>query len=104
MKKHYMVAKPAFMATLLLLMLFFHPGKAQNCPPSNTMPEFENFTYTSAVSWNTSAWQSFQYHKPNDNVAADYMRFRMMTPNGFNRCANDGLKYPLIVFLHGSGE
>lgn len=92
-----MVAKRVFGATLLSLVLFIQAGNAQ-CPTA-----FENFTYTSAVSWNTSAWSSHQYKRPGDPNSA-YMRFRMMTPNGFNRCAVDGLKYPLIVFLHGSGE
>src|SRR5687768_3538156 len=97
MKKHYMVAKRVFGATLLSLVLFVQAGNAQ-CPTA-----FENFTYTSATSWNTAAYSSHQYRRAGDPASA-YMRFRMMTPNGFNRCTVDGLKYPLIVFLHGSGE
>jgi chitodextrinase len=105
MKKHYMVAAVrASIATFFIIILSFQNGSAQNCPPNNTMPEFEPFTYTQVNSWNTSAYQSWQYHKPDAPEAADYMRFRMLVPNGFNRCNNDGQKYPLIVFLHGSGE
>ena len=33
------------------------------------------------------------------------MRFRLMTPPApYDRLVNDGRKYPLIIFLHGSGE
>jgi poly(3-hydroxybutyrate) depolymerase/chitodextrinase len=105
MKKHYMLAAALRVGTLLLLFLLpLGATLAQNCPPSNTMPEFEAFTYTPIQSWNTSAYLSYQYHKPSDAVASDYMRFRMLAPNGFDRCASDNKKYPLIIFLHGSGE
>jgi poly(3-hydroxybutyrate) depolymerase len=105
MKRYDMlVAAYTLLATVFIVISSCLSGFAQNCPPSNTMPEFEAFTYTPVQSWNTSAYQSWQYHKPSDPNAADYMRFRMLVPNGFDRCATDGKKYPLIIFLHGSGE
>src|SRR5688500_16467773 len=70
---------------------------------AQTMPEFQSFTYTPVVTWNSSAYQSYQYNIP-DGGTVSPMRFRLMTPNGFNRTVNDGKKYPIIIFLHGSGE
>ncbi len=81
---------------LLLCCIIIH-GSAL----AQTMPEFQSFTYTSAVSWNTSNYQSFQYNIPDIGTV---MRFRLMTPNGFSRTAVDGKQYPIIIFLHGSGE
>lgn len=98
-----LAAAYSLLATLCVLAMSCPEARAQNCPPSNTMPEFQPFTYTPVVSFNTSAWQSWQYNSPEPD-AAPWMRFRMMVPNGFNRCVDDGKKYPLIVFLHGSGE
>ncbi|RAW01343.1 fibronectin type III domain-containing protein [Pseudochryseolinea flava] len=103
MKKTYMMAAFQFGAILLSLVFVSLQSRAQNCPPNNTMPEFQNFTYTQVQSWNTSAYASYQYNSP-EGDASSWMRFRMISPNGFNRCANDGLKYPLIIMLHGSGE
>lgn len=93
----------AHVLTVILSLLLTVAGYAQNCPPSNTMPEFQSFTYTPVQSWNTSAYQSYQYNNP-DPESASWMRFRMLVPNGFDRCATDGKSYPLIIFLHGSGE
>jgi hypothetical protein len=67
------------------------------------MPEFQPFTYTPVLTWNTSAYQSYQYNIPDGGVVSP-MRFRLMTPTGFSRTAVDGKKYPIIIFLHGSGE
>lgn len=92
MRNFYM---PLSRALLLCCIVIHGTAFAQ------TMPEFQSFTYTSAVSWNTSAYQSFQYQIPDVGTV---MRFRLMTPNGFNRTAVDGKQYPIIIFLHGSGE
>lgn len=94
MKKHYTLLR-----TVGLLMLLLFPLSAR----SQTMPEFEPYAYTQLYTWGTSAYQSLQYDILGGGLVSP-MRFRMMTPNGFNRTAVDGKKYPLIVFLHGSGE
>ncbi|RAW01342.1 fibronectin type III domain-containing protein [Pseudochryseolinea flava] len=93
----------AYVLSVIMSLSLALAGNAQNCPPSNTMPEFQDFTYTPVQSWNTSAYASYQYNNP-DPTSASWMRFRMLSPNGFDRCASDGKKYPLIIFLHGSGE
>jgi hypothetical protein len=93
MKNFYMPLPKAL--ALLFCVVGYGSALAQ------TMPEFQSFTYTSAVSWNTSVYQSYQYNIPE---VGTMMRFRLMTPNGFNRTAVDEKKYPIIIFLHGSGE
>lgn len=92
MEKFYSPVKKIIVTVSCMLLV--HMLQAQ-------MPEFQSFTYTPAVSWNTSAYQSYQYNIPSQGTV---MRFRLMTPNGFNRSLNDGKKYPIIIFLHGSGE
>lgn len=67
---------------------------------AQAMPEFQPFTYTHLYSWDTSPYLSYQYPIPGGVLT----RFRLMLPNGFDRFANDGQKYPIIIFLHGSGE
>jgi chitodextrinase/predicted esterase len=101
--KNFDTPAKAYAIAAIMSLFFAVAGNAQNCPPSNTMPEFEPFTYTPVQSWNTSQYESYQYNNP-DPSSAPYMRFRMLSPVGFNRCVDDGQKYPLIVFLHGSGE
>ncbi|MBL3658195.1 fibronectin type III domain-containing protein [Fulvivirga sediminis] len=58
--------------------------------------EFTPYNYTASLSWNTDAFESYQY------APADNMHFRLLRPNGYT---DDGSKkYPLILFFHGSGE
>jgi predicted esterase len=86
---------PPLRTIALFLLLSIGSLRAQ------TMPEFQSFTYTPVLTWNTSVFQSYQYTNPD---VGSPMRFRLMPPNGFDRTANDGKKYPIIIFLHGSGE
>jgi fibronectin type 3 domain-containing protein/predicted esterase len=89
---------PSPWTIILILSVFsFQVGKAQ------TLPDFQPFTHTPVFSWNTTRYQSYQYSIPNGGAVSP-MRFRLMSPNGFDRLANDGKKYPIIIFLHGSGE
>jgi len=67
---------------------------------AQTLPEFEPFTFTHIYTWNTAPYESYQYNIPAGQIA----RFRLMSPNGFDRFATDGKLYPIIIFLHGSGE
>ncbi len=67
---------------------------------AQALPEFQPFTYTHLYSWDTSPYLSYQYPIPGGVLT----RFRLMLPNGFDRFASDGQKYPIIIFLHGSGE
>jgi chitodextrinase len=94
MKKYYTFVR---MMALGLVSFFGLSARAQ------TLPEFEPYAYTQLYTWGTSAFQSYQYDIPGGGLISP-MRFRLMTPNGFDRNATDGKKYPLIIFLHGSGE
>ncbi|HYG20530.1 MAG TPA: hypothetical protein VD816_16435, partial [Ohtaekwangia sp.] len=85
------------LAVAALLSISYNLVKAQ------ALPEFQPFTYTHIYNWNTAPYQSFQYNIPSGGQASP-MRFRLMAPNGFDRFANDNRKYPIIIFLHGSGE
>lgn len=50
---------------------------------------------TNRLSWNTNLWKAYIY-KGNP--------FRLVFPKTYNPTANDGKKYPIIVFFHGRGE
>lgn len=50
---------------------------------------------TPRMSWNTSLWKCYIYK----NYA-----FRVKFPKTYNPTANDGKKYPVILFFHGYGE
>lgn len=92
-----LAAAYSLLVTICLVAISGNSVYAQ-CPTP-----FQNFTYTPVVSWNTSQWASYQ-HNSGDPDAASWMRFRLLSPVGFDFCEDDGKKYPLIVFLHGSGE
>jgi large repetitive protein len=50
---------------------------------------------TVRMSWNTSEWKCYYYNG---------MPFRVHFPLGYNPTANDGKKYPVLIFYHGAGE
>lgn len=50
---------------------------------------------TPRLSWNTSRYKCYIYN----GVA-----FRLLFPKTYNPTANDGKKYPMMVFFHGLGE
>ena len=50
---------------------------------------------TNRLSWNTSEYKCYIY---NGNP------FRLHFPKTYNPAANDGKKYPLLIFFHGLGE
>ncbi len=95
MKKNYSRSWTLLVCVLLTL--------STSIIQAQTMPEFTPYTKSNLYSWNTAPYQSFQYPFSGGGVESP-MRFRLITPNGFNRSVSDGKKYPLIIFLHGSGE
>lgn len=50
---------------------------------------------TNRLSWTTSSYKAYYYNG---------FCFRLKFPKTYNPTANDGKKYPMIVFLHGLGE
>jgi predicted esterase len=53
-----------------------------------------------AVQYRNPGWNSDVYKAYNYNG----LSFRVQFPKTYNPTANDGKKYPLIIFLHGQGE
>ena len=45
--------------------------------------------------WNSNVYKAYNYNG---------LSFRVQFPKTYNPTANDGKKYPIIVFLHGQGE
>jgi hypothetical protein len=45
--------------------------------------------------WNTDVYKAYIFQK---------LAFRVEFPKSYNPTANDGKKYPIIIFLHGKGE
>lgn len=50
---------------------------------------------TKRLSWNTTSYKAYVYK---ENA------FRLKFPKTYNPAANDGKKYPLLIFFHGLGE
>ncbi len=91
MKKHYI----SILGVISCLLLFAGPLLAQ------PMPNFTPYTPTSLYSWDNQ-FESYEYQSP--KIAGLYkLRFRLKKPNGWTAAPSSD-KYPLIVFLHGSGE
>jgi hypothetical protein len=63
-----------------------------NTPANGTIGKWVR---TVRMSWNTSEWKCYIYNG---------MCFRLHFPKGYNPTANDGKKYPLMIFYHGAGE
>jgi len=52
-------------------------------------------TGTPAITWNTSNYKCYMVNN---------LPFRMRYPNGYVPGANDGKKFPIVIFWHGGGE
>ena len=50
---------------------------------------------TVRMSYSTTEWKCYIFNG---------MCFRLHFPKGYNPTANDGKKYPMMVFYHGAGE
>jgi len=62
-----------------------------NQPPASTIGKWIK---TTRMSWNTSQWKCYIYNG---------MPFRVIFPKNYTT-ANDGVRYPVLVFWHGAGE
>ena len=63
-----------------------------NQPAANTIGKWVR---TVRMSWNTNQWKCYIFNG---------MQFRLLYPKSYNPTANDGKKYPVLVFYHGAGE
>src|SRR5580658_3875163 len=50
---------------------------------------------TVRLGWNTTAYKCYIYESN---------AFRLAFPKSYNPTANDGKKYPMMIFMHGVGE
>lgn len=59
--------------------------------------------YHDMVSWEDSTFKEFAYYTTNSTGSIiDFMNFRVMFPEGYDR--NADVKYPTTFMLHGAGE
>ena len=68
---------------------------AASPPASPAWNTIGKWVRTVRVSWNTSNYKCYVYNG---------IPFRLRFPKSYNPTANDGKKYPMMVFFHGSGE
>ncbi len=61
-------------------------------PPAN---QIGKWVRTPRLSWNTSEYKCYIFNG---------CEFRLHFPKSYNPTANDGKKYPMMVFFHGLGE
>lgn len=67
-----------------------------SAPPA-TPPggQIAKWVKTNRLSWNTTSYKAYFFNG---------FPFRLKFPKTYNPLANDGKKYPMIVFFHGRGE
>lgn len=69
-------------------------------PSSDPFTLFTDFPRVKLYNW-ADPFLSYEYQSPYVDGLSN-LRFRLMKPNGY--AVGAGPKYPLIIFLHGSGE
>ena len=68
---------------------------SNNPPAQPTYGQIGKWVRTPRLSWNTSEYKCYIYKGS---------AFRLHFPKTYNPTANDGKKYPMLVFFHGIGE
>ncbi|MEI9942685.1 MAG: carbohydrate-binding protein [Chitinophagaceae bacterium] len=86
------VIGPSILNPADLLVNYDTAGPAPTQPPIGVIGKWVR---TPKMTWNTDSWKSYIYNG---------LAFRLKFPKTYNPYANDGKKYPLIIFLHGKGE
>jgi len=97
-------------ALLAIILLISFQAKAQSVlnpydsiteynpdsPPADVPNgEIGKWVRTKSANWNTDSYKAYIY---NGNA------FRLHFPKTYNPSANDGKKYPMLIFFHGLGE
>ena len=68
----------------------------QSSPPAQpTWGQIGKWVRTKRLGWNTDSYKAYVYKG---------CAFRLKFPKTNNPTANDGKKYPMLVFFHGLGE
>jgi fibronectin type 3 domain-containing protein/predicted esterase len=68
-------------------------GNVQN--PNYTNGTIAKWVRTKKLTWNTNGWKCYMLNG---------IPFRLKFPKTYNPTANDGKKYPMLIFFHGAGE
>jgi hypothetical protein len=68
---------------------------AASPPASPAWGTIGKWVRTKRVSWNTNNYKCYVYNG---------LPFRLRFPKSYNPTANDGKKYPMLIFFHGNGE
>jgi hypothetical protein len=68
---------------------------ANNPPTQPTWGQIGKWVRTVRLNWNTNFYKAYFYKR---------CAFRLKFPKTYNPNANDGKKYPMLVFFHGLGE
>src|SRR3981081_1966400 len=67
-----------------------------NSPPAQPVyGQIGKWVRTRRLNWNTDSYKAYFYKG---------QAFRLKFPKTYNPTANDGKKYPMIIFFHGLGE
>src|SRR5258708_7169742 len=66
-----------------------------NPPASPAWGTIGKWVRTVRLSWNTNNYKCYVYNG---------IPFRLRFPKSYNPTANDGKRYPIMIFWHGSGE
>src|SRR5580698_380944 len=70
----------------------YNPAKPPAIPAYGTPAKWVR---TVRLSWNTTPYKAYIYNG---------CQFRLCFPKSYNPTANDGKKYPMMMFDHGEGE
>ncbi|MFT4155041.1 fibronectin type III domain-containing protein [Parafilimonas sp.] len=68
---------------------------SENPPTEPDFGEIGKWVRTKSLSWNTDSYKAYIYKG---------CAFRLKFPKTYDSAANDGKKYPMMVFFHGLGE
>lgn len=68
---------------------------SSNPPTQPAFGQIGKWVRTVRLSWNTTSFKAYIYKG---------CAFRLKFPKSYNPTANDGKKYPMLVFYHGLGE
>ncbi|MEI9942594.1 MAG: hypothetical protein WDN26_00065 [Chitinophagaceae bacterium] len=68
---------------------------SSNPPTQPPIGQIGKWVRTVRLTWNTDSWKAY---------IMNTLAFRIKFPKNYDPYANDGKRYPMIVFFHGLGE
>ena len=101
MKKFYLLLLSCFFIYCSFSQSVLNPAdsvityNSANPPTQPAYGQIGKWVRTQRLSWNTNEYKCYIYKG---------CEFRLHFPKSYNPTANDGKKYPLLVFFHGLGE